>query len=293
MRIGLYLMTEKGYEVLKVILEKKFKEMIAFVCVGTDRHVQNDFSGEIRKLCDHEKILILEREDRSEKMANCDLRIAVSWRWMIESEPNKLIVLHDSLLPRLRGFSPLVTAMINQDSHVGVTAIFAEEGFDRGPVILQKKLQLNYPIKIHQVINQIIPLYSEIIVEIFGALNTGGKLNAVKQDESLATYSLWRDESDYQINWELTAEQILAKINASSQPYAGASSIINNQLIRILDATVVDDVIIENRDCGKVLFTHMDKPIVVCGKGLLRIDKAVFENGESVLPLKNFRTRFK
>lgn len=286
-------MTEKGYEVLKVILEKKFKEMIAFVCVGTDRHVQNDFSGEIRKLCDHEKILILEREDRSEKMANCDLRIAVSWRWMIESEPNKLIVLHDSLLPRLRGFSPLVTAMINQDSDVGVTAIFAEEGFDRGPVILQKKLQLNYPIKIHQVINQIIPLYTEIIVEIFGILNTGGKLNAVKQDESLATYSLWRDESDYQINWELTAEQILAKINASSQPYAGASSIINNQLIRILDATVVDDVIIENRDCGKVLFTHMDKPIVVCGKGLLRIDKAVFENGESVLPLKNFRTRFK
>ncbi|MMZ71732.1 hypothetical protein D1872_352860 [compost metagenome] len=57
---------------------------------------------------------------------------------------------------------------------------------------------------------------------------------------------------------------------------------------------VVDDVKIEIRTPGKIIFFEDGFPIVVCGKGLLKIlsirdDKSQKE----LLPLKKFRVRFK
>ncbi len=293
MQIGFYLMTEKGFEVLKAVLDNGHKEMIAYVCVGSDKNIQNDFSDSIQGLCIREGILMFERTDTLLSQKACDFKLAVSWRWLIKSDPMKLIVLHDSLLPRLRGFSPLVTALINQDKAVGVTAIFAENDFDRGPIILQKKLELTYPIKIAKVIELIAPLYAEIVLEILKSLRSSNALKSTIQNEDSATYSLWRDEADYQINWELNVDCVLAKINASGYPYAGAATFLDGSQIRILDASAVGDVHIENRVCGKVLFVQDGKPVVVCGKGLLKIEQAVFDNGDSALPFKNFRTRLK
>ncbi len=44
---------------------------------------------------------------------------------------------------------------------------------------------------------------------------------------------------------------------------------------------------------GKVIFSHQGKPVVVCGKGLLRILRLIDDSsGEDVLPLPKFRVRF-
>ena len=64
-------------------------------------------------------------------------------------------------------------------------------------------------------------------------------------------------------------------------------------LIRVLSATIEPDVEIANRDVGKIFFMVGNKPVVICGSGLLRIDAAVDDAGQDVLPFKNFRTRLK
>ena len=94
------------------------------------------------------------------------------------------------------------------------------------------------------------------------------------------------------IDWSKDSEYILRFINALSEPYKGASSYFNGKLCRILKAETVKDVKIINRDYGKIIFLKEKKPIVICGKGLIMITDAKYENQKSLLPIKKFKSKF-
>jgi methionyl-tRNA formyltransferase len=220
-----------------------------------------------------------------------DYALAVSWRWMIHGVPN-LIALHDSLLPKYRGFAPLPNALINGEREVGVSALFASGEYDRGDIVCQRRLQIEYPIKIHQAIRSIVPLYAAIASEICSALASGAGLPGKKQDESEATYSLWRDDRDYEIDWGWDAARIARFIDAVGYPYLGARTTLNQEPVAVLDAAVDPDVRIEDRAVGKVIFVRDGQPVVVCGTGLLRITQMTSPDGRPLLPLKKFRSRF-
>lgn len=289
MKYALYLMTKKGYEVLKTLIHNNLQDKISEVIVGLDKNTDNDFSTEITNLCLINNIPVFLRSDNFKITA--PYSISVSWRWLIPTSKSKLIVLHDSLLPKYRGFAPLVNMLINNEKKIGVTAIFASKEYDKGPIISQSTTQIEYPIKISEAIDLITKNYSELVLKI---LNSDKPIKAVPQNEALATYSLWRDEDDYVINWKSDAESILRHINAVSTPYKGATTFLEEKKIRVLDAQIVKDVFIENRDVGKLIFKTGKFPIIVCQKGLLMLTKVVDdETEENLLPFKNFRLRFK
>jgi methionyl-tRNA formyltransferase len=290
-----FLLGQKGYEVLKAAACGGHEAMVRFVVIGFDDNVQKDFSREIADLCNEHHIEYCARSDVSQisKNAESAIAIAAGWRWLIKDKFDQIIVFHDSLLPKYRGFNPLVTALLNRDPEIGVTAIVANRDFDRGDVIDSKSLTLHYPIKIQDAIDKVSDLYFDLARSILGKIMQNGSLEGVPQDETKASYSVWRDEEDYRIDWKHPAEDIAHFINCLSFPYKGASAVCDDKLIRILDATVAPDVEIANRDVGKVLFVVDNKPVVICGLGLLKIDAAIDDDGRSSLPFKNFRTRLK
>jgi len=293
MKITLYLMTQKGFEVLKALIDHKFGVYISEVIVGRDKNIDKDYADEIISTCKVNNINYYERTDKISIVS--DYSIAISWRWLIKETKSKLIILHDSLLPRYRGFAPLVNALLNFESEIGVTAIFAVEEYDKGDIIFQSKTIIHYPIRISEAINLITSNYVDLSLRIFDFLSKGQELPATPQKEEYSTYSLWRDEEDYIINWEKSSREILNAIYVLGSPYKGASTTINGtKKIRILDAELYPDVKIENRQAGKVIFIKESKPVIVCGSGLLKILNAVDdETGNSVLPLSNFRVRLK
>ena len=61
------------------------------------------------------------------------------------------------------------------------------------------------------------------------------------QEEEKATYSLWRNEDDYLIDWNNTSKQIKRFIDAVGSPYKSASSYINNKKVRIIAANEYPD----------------------------------------------------
>ena len=83
-----------------------------------------------------------------------DFSIAVAWKWLIKQK-DILIVLHDSLLPKYRGYLPLVSQLINGEKEIGVTSFFANDKYDEGDIIYSSKIDIKYPITIEQAINQI------------------------------------------------------------------------------------------------------------------------------------------
>jgi len=284
-------MTQKGFEVLKAIIERKFYPLISEVVVGRDKNIENDFADEIKSICRKNNINCIERN--KDFQATSDYSIAISWRWLIPNNKSKLIVLHDSLLPKYRGFAPLVSMLCNKEKVIGVTAIFASEEYDKGDIIAQSTTEINYPIKIADAINIISKNYVDLVIKIITSIEKGEEIVAVTQEEKNATYSLWRDEEDYIIDWSKDSDEILTFINAVSSPYKGASTYLNGlQKIRILEAELERDVRIENRDVGKIIFVKDKFPVVVCGKGLIKLIKVIDDKThEDLLPFKNFRIR--
>lgn len=294
-KLTFFLLGQKGYEVLRAVISAGEKDMVRLVVIGSDSNLQKDFFSDIQSLCAEHHIKYCERNEASDVMkgVGSSIAIAAGWRWLINYDFAQIIVFHDSLLPKYRGFNPLVTALLNRDSEVGVTAIVANKDFDRGDVVDRRSIKINYPVKIADAINEVGGLYFDLLKSILVKIKSDGYLVGVPQDEVEASYSVWRDEEDYRINWQCSAETISHFVNCLSFPYKGASTICGGRLIRILGAGVEPDVLIENRDVGKVLFLIDNKPVVICGVGLLRIDVAVDDLGQSVLPFKSFRTRLK
>ncbi len=72
-----------------------------------------------------------------------DLFIVVAYNfilpsWLLELPKHGVINVHPSLLPKLRGASPIRTAILeNQPEHIGVTVILMDEAMDHGPILAQ------------------------------------------------------------------------------------------------------------------------------------------------------------
>lgn len=280
---------------LKATIDAGFKEHLRLVVVGKDPQVHKDFSDEIISLCENHGIPCRERKENCQSSISYEdnIAFAAGWRWLIKESFLQILVFHDSLLPKYRGFNPLVSALLKKDSIIGVTALIANKDFDCGDIVESRSLEINYPVKVVDAIQLVSDLYYDLAKSLFVILSENGRLVGLPQDHAQASYSVWRDDEDYRINWSRSADDITHFINCLSYPYKGASTLCDGTMIRILHAEPFPDVEIINRDVGKVLFINDKKPIVICGNGLLRISTANDEEGRNVLPFKNFRSRLK
>lgn len=292
--VGLYLSSKRGYLALQSILQRIDKRQVAFVVSARDANVQNDYFEEILATCQSREILFFEKENTGR--LPCDFILAVGWRSLIPEQPGtRISVIHDSVLPKYRGFNPVVTALIDGDVELGATAFFASENYDEGDVIEQAVVQIAYPIKIGAAI--------DILAEVVGNLASNvvqkmlnGTVQSIPQEHDKATFSLWRDEKDYLIDWSKNANWIKRFVDAVGFPFRGALTKWNGgRSARVLDTEVVEDVFVHDRsrNIGKVIFMRDKKPVVVCGSGLLMLTELIDEeSGASLLPLKKFRIRF-
>ncbi|MGL2965404.1 methionyl-tRNA formyltransferase [Flavobacterium sp. XGLA_31] len=292
-RIGLFIAGEKGISCLNAVSDlcnnnPNFK--LNYVVAARDKNVINDYFEEIKTVCKQNSYLFFERTNELKIESDADIMFAIGWRWIIHHNIEKLIVFHDSILPELRGFNPLVTSLIEGYNEIGVTAIKADKEFDKGNIVGIKKTKIAYPIKIEKAIAVVSKLYAELLMEVLEKKANNSLLEII-QDESIASYSLWRDEEDYTIDWSQSAERIVRTIDALGFPYKGAKLTMENKTIRVLEALVIDDLKIINRDYGKILYIDSNCPVVVCGERLLKITKAIYEEDGLYVNFNKLRIR--
>jgi methionyl-tRNA formyltransferase len=288
-KITLFLMNQKGFYVLSRFIEKFSGESIDAVIASEDAAIQHDYYAEIKNLCAKHHITFHDRNDPFK--VNSSFCFAIGWRWLIPLSTT-VVVFHDSLLPKYRGFNPLVSCLINGENEIGVSAVYAGKDYDTGEILAQAKVRIEYPIKIQDAIDKLCPLYLEMVASLTTLILNNEKLNAEPQAHPEATYSLWRDEHDYHIDWHQDAHTIKRFIDAVGFPYNGAYSLVENKKVYILSAEVLEDVKITNRTCGKIIFMDAGHPVIVCKEGLLKITTLIDDLKNSLLPLDKFRLRF-
>lgn len=291
-KFGFYVTGLKGYRCLLAFINEFGYQCISFVISARDERIEDDCYERIEDLCATKQINFGNRSESVDK-SDAFMRFAIGWRWIIPSQSN-LIVFHDSLLPRYRGFAPLVNALINGDKEIGVTALMAETQYDCGDIVDQKSISIEYPKKIIEAIEDVSHLYVDVMLGIARRVIAGVELVAAKQDHSKSSYSPWRDEHDYVIDWRRSAEYISRLIDAVGYPYKGAMSLMRDKQIRIHEAQIVPDVTVEDRlaHVGKVLFMSDGRPTVICGEGLLQLRELVDVGGDSLIGKIPFRARF-
>ena len=291
-KIIFYIMNSKGFFILDNFIKNHGRKHIECVVSSKDLALQKDYYNEIKTLSENNSIKFLNKNQEYEVRNFLGYKFAIGWRWLIENE-NNLIVFHDSLLPKYRGFAPLVNSLINYEKYIGVTALFANKEYDKGNIIAQEKIKIKYPIKVSHAIKKIEPLYYSLVDLIFQRILENNSLISYEQNELEASYSLWLDNSDYFINWSWSASKISRFVDAVGYPYDCAKAYINNEIVRFIETEEFEDVYIEDRErhIGKIIFFKDNMPVIVCNKGLLLIKKITNENNEE-LTLK-FRTKFR
>lgn len=294
----MFLATEKGYRVLTTLLEKGYDNHIIAVVSFHEIEMKKDYYDDICDLCEEKNIMFYEWKSikdsieeiiKTNRITSC---IAISWRYLLPLELNcnledRIIIFHDSILPKYRGFAPLVTAMLNGDSIVGVSVLYATSQADCGEIILQKTMNLSEDMYIEEVIHRMSALYSEAALDLIELL-ISDSIKAQEQDEADATYSIWRDDEDYWIDWNWSSVEIKRHIQALGYPFKGAKTCADNLIIRINGCELVNDMNFAIRTPGKIWSISDNQPIVVCGKGLLKITEAFDEQG---IPYKFNRLR--
>jgi len=291
MALTLYLLNKKGYKVLTALTNSKiYLNSIDLVVGARDKGNEEDYFDEIRVLCNNYNIKYIERSQNL--TIQSELSLAIGWRWLIKNQKN-LIVLHDSFLPKYRGFSPTVNMLINGESYLGASAIWANDKMDEGDIIFQKKVGITYPLKIQKAIELIASLYVDIVLNIMNAILEKNVLPSLPQMKNDATYSIWRNEDDYYIDWAKEAAEIVRFVDAVGYPYGGAKSKTEEgEIIRIRECEVVHDIISEIPAPGKLLMYDEEYPIILCGKKAVKL-LIIEDLNDNPFVFKKFRTRLK
>ena len=175
------------------------------------------------------------------KLLNPDLVIVVAYGQLIPKNYLSLskhgfINIHASLLPKWRGAAPIQRSIMNLDKETGVSIMKIVEKLDAGPVMMQEKINVTSEMNAEDLSNKLSDLSSKLILECIDEIE-GGKAKFMDQDEQKATYAKKINKEEGKINWDNSAESILAQIN-SLLPNPGAWFSFMGERYKILKASI-------------------------------------------------------
>lgn len=166
-----------------------------------------------------------------------DVLISINYLFLIEKDiysyPRLLSFnIHGSLLPKYRGRTPHVWAIINNEKETGITAHKIDEGCDTGDIILQSKIKISRSETGYDILQKFNIAYKNMVFEVLEKLKAK-TIGFRPQDHSLATYFCKRTPSDGQIDWNWQKERIFNWVRAQAYPYPGAFTHYKNKKVII------------------------------------------------------------
>jgi methionyl-tRNA formyltransferase len=148
---------------------------------------------------------------------------------------------HPSLLPKLRGPSPALTAILNDMRETGVTVMQMSERMDAGPIVAQAKVELDeevWPPKGSEFEELLATEGGNLLAEAL-PLWIQNKITPVEQNESEATFSRKFVDADALIDLNGEARKNLCKIRAFDKG-PRAYMLVDGKRVIITEAKMVD-----------------------------------------------------
>ena len=145
-----------------------------------------------------------------------------------------VINIHPSLLPKLRGPSPISSAIIEGMTRTGVSIIKMVKELDAGPILFQEEFKIDENYNAEQLGLKLFNLAAKNLNQTVKKI-VDKSISEISQDHSLATYTKMVKKDDGLINWAESGELIIRKLKAYSE-WPGVYTHWNNKRIIIKEA---------------------------------------------------------
>ncbi|MBA6151934.1 methionyl-tRNA formyltransferase [Gelidibacter maritimus] len=220
------------------------------------------------------------------KAYNVEVIISINYLFLIEEDiinhSNRLTFnIHGSLLPKYRGRTPHVWAIINGETLTGVTAHLIDSGCDTGKIIHQIEIPINADDTGATMLEKYAQVYYPLITKVLYDVSVG-QLILKDQIEEDASYFGKRTPDDGEINWGWNKEAIRNWVRAQADPYPGAFTYYDNQKVIIDKVSISDLANYDNYTNGQIIQIK-PKVLVKAKNGILQLDAIRTENCTFVL----------
>ena len=212
-------------------------------------------SPPVKKWADAHRIPVLQPQVINESFINIlqekkyDVFILTAYGKML---PKKLLDIpkhgilnvHPSMLPRLRGPSPIRSAILANERNTGTTIIILDEKMDHGPIVAQENIEIeekDWPPLLPALEEKLFRKGGKILVKVIEDY-LAEKIIPKIQDESKATYSKKIKKEDGLVNLEKDSPQEIYNKYCAFYGWPGIYFISKNKRIKITDA------VFENRE---------------------------------------------
>ena len=201
-------------------------------------------------------------------------------QWMIDLPPLGNLNLHASLLPKYRGAAPIQWAIARGESVSGVTTMRIDAGLDTGDILLQKEIPIAPEDTAVTLAPRMAAIGAALMVETLRGLQAG-MVHPRPQDHAHATLAPILKKEDGQIDFQLTAREILNRLRGF-QPWPGAYTTFRGKNLHLWAAQTV-----ERAATTAEIMLESGHLFVGCGAGALELLEVQLE-GKKRMPAADF-----
>ncbi|MET7640142.1 methionyl-tRNA formyltransferase [Streptomyces sp. NPDC005438] len=274
MRVAMFGYQTWGHRTLKALLDSRH-EVVLVVTHPKSEHVYERIWGDsVADLAEEHgvPVLLRNRPDDEELLATLkeaapDLIVANNWRTWLPPEvydlpPHGTLNVHDSLLPAYAGFSPIIWALLNGESEVGVTAHKMNPELDAGDVLLRSAVTVGPRDTATDLFHRTVDLIEPLVTESLELIDSG-EARWTPQDRSRASFFHKRSLEDSRIDFTWPAEDLDRLVRAQSDPYPNAYCYHGDKRLRIVQAQVSEAHY--GGTPGRIFIPEGDGVVIVAG----------------------------
>jgi methionyl-tRNA formyltransferase len=199
--------------------------------------------------------------------------------------PKGAVNLHFSLLPKYRGAAPVNWAIVNGETHTGVTTIKMDAGLDTGDILLTRKTEIGENETAPELMERLAEIGADVLSE---TLKSFDHIKPIPQDDAAATFAPIMKREDGLIDWNMTATEISNRVRGF-QPFPGTFTFLEGRKVNIWSArpiafdehsTHIPGLIVSAKDgklivdAGSATFLEIDE-IQVEGKKRMTVRDAL------------------
>jgi len=188
--------------------------------------------------------------------------------------------LHASLLPELRGASPINWAIIRGYERTGVTTILMSEKIDAGEILLQSDIHIG-PNEDAEILSKRLSIIGADILFSTLVAYAKGRIKPKVQDEREVTTAPKIQEEHCLIDWTKSAKEIHNIIRGLS-PSPLAFTYINGKRVKI-SKSELSDYKVEGVP-GEIVEITKEGAFVMTGNGSILISEMQFEGKKKMNP---------
>jgi methionyl-tRNA formyltransferase len=278
MRVALFGYQTWGHKTLETLIGSRHDVVLTVTHPPSEHAYESIWSDSVEELARTHGISVhlAQRPDaelvEQLKSAAPDIIVANNWRTWLPREifdlpPHGTLNLHDSLLPKFTGFSPVIWSLISGASETGLTAHRMDDELDTGDIITQRAVPIGPRDTATELVQATIDLIPEVLLDALDRIEAG-TAEWTPQNLAERTFFHKRVDTDSRIDWTWPAEDIDRLVRAQSDPYPNAYTYFRGQRLRITRAHVSRGIY--GGTPGRVFITEDDGMVIVAGPAAYR-----------------------